>query len=74
MEAILDYARQFGPPTKASRAVGRIKRACQSGPEAGFVEGLSIERELQQLLFTSADAKEGLSAYVEKRNPKFRGK
>ena len=42
--------------------------------EAGFLEGLSIERELQQLLFTSADAKEGLSAYVDKRNPKFKGK
>ena len=74
MAAILDYARQFAPPHKASRAVGRMKRACQSGGEAGFVEGLSIERELQQLLFTSADAKEGLAAYVEKRNPKFTGK
>jgi len=74
MEAILDYARQFAPPHKASRAVGRMKRACQSGGEAGFLEGLSIERELQQLLFTSADAKEGLAAYVEKRNPTFRGK
>ncbi len=74
MDAILDYARQFTPPNKASRAVGRLKRACQSGAEAGFLEGLSIERELQQLLFTSADAKEGIGAYVEKRNPKFRGK
>ncbi len=74
MEAVLDYARQFTPPNKASKAVGRMKRTCQSGAEAGFLEGLSIERELQQLLFTSADAKEGIGAYVEKRNPKFRGK
>jgi enoyl-CoA hydratase len=73
MEAILDYARQFTPPMKAVRAVGRIKRACQSGPEASFAEGLAIERELQQLLFQSQDAKEGLAAYVEKRNPKFKG-
>jgi enoyl-CoA hydratase/carnithine racemase len=71
MDAVLDYARQFTPPNKASRAVGRMKRAVQSGLEAGFLEGLSLERELQQLLFQSADAKEGLAAYVEKRKANF---
>jgi enoyl-CoA hydratase/carnithine racemase len=73
-QAILDYARQFVPPNKASRAVGRIKRAAHSGVEAGFLEGLSLERELQQLLFTSEDAKEGLAAYLEKRKPEFTGR
>jgi 1,4-dihydroxy-2-naphthoyl-CoA synthase len=29
---------------------------------------------LQQLLFTSEDAKEGLAAYVEKRAANFKGK
>jgi enoyl-CoA hydratase len=73
-DAILDYARQFTPPNKASRAVGRMKRAVQSGAEAGFLEGLAIERELQQLLFQSEDAKEGLAANLEKRKPKFAGR
>jgi enoyl-CoA hydratase len=73
-DAILDYARQFTPPNKASRAVGRMKRAVQSGAEAGFLEGLAIERELQQLLFQSEDAKEGLVANLEKRKPKFTGR
>ncbi len=72
--AVMDYARQFTPPQKASRAVGRMKRAVQSGAEAGFLEGLSIERELQQLLFQSDDAKEGIAASVEKRKPQFRGR
>ena len=72
--AVHDYARQFTPPTRASRAVGRIKRAVQSGPETGFLEGLSLERELQQLLFQSDDAKEGLAANLEKRKPAFRGR
>jgi len=72
-DAVLDYARQFTPPAKASRAVGRMKRAVQSGAEAGMLEGLSIERELQQLLFQSDDAKEGIAANLEKRKPEFTG-
>ena len=35
---------------------------------------LSLERELQQQLFASEDAREGLNAYVEKRKPAFKGK
>ena len=73
-DAVMDYARQFTPPHKASRAVGRMKRAVQSGAEAGFLEGLSIERELQQLLFQSEDAQEGIAANIEKRKPAFKGK
>jgi enoyl-CoA hydratase/carnithine racemase len=71
--AVHEYARQFTPPNKASRAVGRMKRAVQSGLEAGFAEGLAIERELQQLLFQSEDAKEGIAASLEKRRPAFTG-
>jgi len=71
---VMAYARQFCPPNKASRAVGRIKRAVVTGSEVSFAEALGIERELQQLLFISEDAKEGLSAYVEKRQPQFKGK
>jgi enoyl-CoA hydratase/carnithine racemase len=71
---VMAYARQFCPPNKASRAVGRIKRAVVTGSEVGFGEALGLERELQQLLFTSEDAKEGLAAYVEKRAANFKGK
>jgi len=73
-EAVHDYARQFTPPHAASKAVGHIKRAVQSGFEAGFHEGLALERELQQRLFESADAAEGLTANLEKRAPKFEGR
>jgi enoyl-CoA hydratase/carnithine racemase len=68
------YAEQFCPPHKASRAVGRIKRAVQSGVEVPFESALSIERELQQLLFQGEDAKEGITAYVEKRKGNFTGR
>ncbi len=67
MENIMEYARQFCPPNKAAKAVGRIKRAVQTGWEIPMESALAVERENQQLLFQSEDAKEGLAAYVEKR-------
>jgi enoyl-CoA hydratase/carnithine racemase len=72
-EDVMAYARQFCPPNKASKAVGHIKRAVCSGMEVPFESGLAIERELQQQLFQSADAKEGLAAYVGKRKANFSG-
>src|SRR5438309_6693879 len=73
-EKVLDYARQFTPPKKAARAAGRIKRAVQTGAEIPFESALALERELQQQLFLSEDAKEGLEAYVNKREAQFKGK
>ena len=73
-ERVLEYARQFCPPNKAAKAVGRIKRAVQTGWEISLEAGLALERENQQLLFESEDAKEGLAAYREKRPPVFTGK
>ncbi len=72
-DRLSEYALSFAPPARASRAVGLIKRAAQSGAEMGLHEGLALERELQQRLFTSEDAQEGIAAYNEKRAPRFRG-
>ena len=68
------YAKQFTTPAKASKAVGLIKRAVQTGAELPFETSLALERELQQQLFQSEDAKEGLAAYVEKRKASFSGR
>src|SRR5437667_3871780 len=73
MQQTLDYARQFTTPNKAARAVGRIKRAVQTGAEIPFESALALEHELQQQLFQSEDAKEGLDAYVNKRKAVFKG-
>ena len=74
MENVMEYARQFCPPNKAAKAVGRIKRAVQTGWEIPLESALAVERENQQLLFQSDDAKEGLAAYVEKRPAEFKAK
>jgi enoyl-CoA hydratase/carnithine racemase len=74
MANIMEYARQFCPPNKAAMAVWHIKRSCQTGSEIPMESALAIERELQSLLFKSADAKEGLNAYVEKRPADFKAK
>jgi enoyl-CoA hydratase/carnithine racemase len=71
---ITEYAAQFTIPNKASLAVGRIKRSVQTGAEISFESALALEREMQQQLFQSADAREGIDAYVTKRKPDFKGK
>jgi enoyl-CoA hydratase/carnithine racemase len=73
-DEVMAYAKSFCPPNKAAKAVGRIKRSVQSGSEVSFSESLAIERELQQLLFQSEDAKEGIAAYVENRKGNFSGR
>jgi enoyl-CoA hydratase len=74
MQNAMEYAHQFCPPNKAAKAVGRIKRAVQTGWEIPIEAGLAVERENQQLLFQSEDAKEGLAAYVEKRPAEFKAR
>ena len=74
LERAREYAASFCPPARASLAVGHVKRAVQTGLEVGLEQGLALERELQQRLFTSADAAEGIAAYVQKRKPQFQGR
>jgi enoyl-CoA hydratase len=73
-EKVIEYAKQFVAPAKASKAVGLIKRAVQTGLEVPQAEALALERELLQRLFESEDAEEGLKAYAQKRQANFTGK
>ncbi|MFQ5907421.1 MAG: enoyl-CoA hydratase/isomerase family protein [Thermoplasmata archaeon] len=67
----MEYASRLanGP----SRAVGLIKRSVTEGLEIPLKQGLALERELQNRLFATKDAHEGLTAWVEKRKPVFEG-
>jgi enoyl-CoA hydratase len=71
---VKERAREFVPPGRAAKAVGLIKRAVQTGAEVAFQDALALERELQQQLFESEDAREGLAAHLEKRPPAFKGR
>src|ERR1051326_6442395 len=73
-QMVHECALQFTTPNKAAHAVGRIKRAVQTGGEISFESALALERELQQQLFQSEDAREGLDAYVNKRKAEFKGR
>lgn len=67
----MEYAQNLanGP----TRAVSLIKRSVQEGTEMSLAAGLALERELQNRLFVTRDAQEGLSAFIEKRKPQFKG-
>src|SRR6267143_3069543 len=55
-------------------AIGRIKKAAVLGFGMRLDEGLRLERQLLIELFKSEDAKEGVTAVVEKRKPTYQGK
>ena len=74
MDRVMDYARQFIPPNKSSLAVGKVKRAIQTGMEISLPDGLAFERELLAQAFGSEDGAEGVKAYLEKRTAQFKGR
>ena len=55
-------------------AVMQIKEAVLAGQDASVDAALLIERKAFQLLFSTADQKEGMRAFLEKRKPDFQGR
>ncbi|MEQ1955928.1 enoyl-CoA hydratase-related protein [Mesorhizobium yinganensis] len=54
-------------------AVEQIKEAVLNGEDAPLETALRVERKAFQLLFDTADKREGIAAFLEKRKPEFRG-
>lgn len=60
--------------SKAQRAVNLCKKAVNEGLEVDIDRGLIIEADIFGLCFSTADQKEGMTAFLEKRKPNFIGK
>jgi len=45
-----------------------------AGADASLDTGLLLERRLFEMLFSTQDQKEGMTAFAEKRPPSFKGK
>ena len=60
--------------SKGPLAVRLAKLAVLTGFETDQKTGLVVERLAQAVLFASEDKREGTSAFVEKREPDFRGR
>jgi enoyl-CoA hydratase/carnithine racemase len=54
-------------------ALANIKRAVHEGVQMPLADGLALERDLMEELFRSDDAREGLTAFSEKRTAQFTG-
>jgi enoyl-CoA hydratase len=55
-------------------AIRLVKSAINAGLNVPLDKGLAYEAETQGLAFATEDKKEGLSAFLEKRKPNFKGK
>lgn len=55
-------------------AIRLVKSAINAGLDTTLEKGLAYEAETQGLAFSTEDKNEGLSAFMEKRKPKFKGR
>ncbi|MEO6578781.1 MAG: enoyl-CoA hydratase-related protein, partial [Candidatus Limnocylindria bacterium] len=60
--------------TKSPIALRVAKEAVNAAFEMSLTDALAHERRLFYLLFASEDQKEGMAAFLEKREPDFRGR
>lgn len=76
VETYLDEALKLAAriAAQAPLAVRLAKEAVRKALELSLSEGLTFERRLFQMLFASADQKEGMVAFIEKRKPQWQGR
>ena len=75
-DPVLEKAREVAAllASKSSVALASAKRAVNHAIQGDHVENLEREASEFGELFASEDAKEGMTAFVEKREPKFVGR
>lgn len=75
-DKVVDHAIALGERIAAMPplAMRQIKEVALAGADAPLESALRLERKAFQLLFNSADKREGLAAFLEKRKPTFQGR
>ncbi len=71
MEETMQAAQTIAGYGKAATTAAR--EAVDRALELGLREGIQFERRLFHALFATADQKEGMAAFIEKRSPNFKG-
>ncbi len=72
LDEALELAQQLA--ARAPVALRIAKEAVNKALETPLTEGLAYERRVFYLLFATEDQKEGMSAFLEKRKPEWRGR
>ncbi len=72
LKKALEYAKEIS--SGATFAIGMIKRCINESVGLSLEESMRLECDVQREVFKSQDCKEGMNAFLEKRNPNFVGK
>ena len=72
LEEVMKVAKEIA--TRGKVSLRAAKQAINNGINADLATGLKIEIDAFALCYSSTDAKEGTSAFLEKRKPDFSGK
>jgi enoyl-CoA hydratase len=75
-EELMDSALELaeGLATRAPLAVREAKRLIDDGVEGSLNAAWTFEQRVLGALFASEDAREGIQAFVDKREPEFKGR
>ena len=57
----------------APLAAAEMKRLIRQGADAALPTALAFEQEVLARLYTTADGQEGIAAFLDKREPNFKG-